>query len=147
MPAPSASGVAPSAGTGDRLRFRLRRHRLRARDFRLVYAEGGRAKGSFMTVAVRPNGLETRRLGLSIGKRCWKSAVRRNRVRRVFREAFRLSLPELPPGIDVVMIASTPRLEPRLEPVRRELVAMAHKALRRQREKAARARAGEGDEG
>lgn len=118
-----------------RTRFSLRRHRMRPRDFRLVYSQGSRARGSFMTVAVRSNGLELTRLGLSVGKACWKSAVKRNRVRRVFREAFRLSLDELPTGLDVVLIGSTPKLEPSLEPVRRELVAMTKKALRRFEEK------------
>jgi len=119
------------------MHFQLRRHRMFPGDFKRAYSLGSRARGSSMTVAVRPNGLEVTRLGLSVGKVCWKSAVRRNRVRRVFREAFRLSLAELPPGIDVVMIGSTPKLEPRLESVRSELVAMVAKALRRFAEKQA----------
>ena len=49
-----------------------------------------------MTVVVVANDLKVTRLGLSIGKRVWRDAVGRNRVRRVFREAFRVSLPELP---------------------------------------------------
>ena len=119
-----------------RLRFFLRRHRMGPKDFARVYREGSRARGSFMTVALRPNGLGRTRFGLSVGKRCWRSAVKRNRVRRVFREAFRLSLPELPGGLDVVLIASTPSLEPKLEPTRQQLLAMVRKALRRFEEKA-----------
>ena len=107
-------------------------------DFARVYGEGSRAKCALMTVAVRENGLELSRMGLSIGKRCWKSAVKRNRVRRVFREAFRLSLPEIPTGLDVVLISSTPRIRPRLDETRVELVAMIKKAHRRYREKRAR---------
>ena len=117
------------------LRFPRKRHSLAARDFKRIYSEGSRARAALMTVAVLENGLGHARLGLSVGKRCWKSAVRRNRVRRVFREAFRLSLDELPTGVDVVMIASTPRIEPRLDEARRELVALTHKALRRYRER------------
>jgi len=119
------------------LRFNLRRHRLRPGDFKRVYSRGSRARGGSMTIALHPNGLELTRLGLSVGKVCWKSAVRRNRVRRVFREAFRVSLPELPQGFDIVMIGSTPKLEPGLEQIRRELVAMARKAQRRYEEKQA----------
>jgi len=89
-----------------------------------------------MTVAVRENGLERTRMGLSVGKKCQKRAVKRNRVRRVFREAFRLSLPELPTGLDVVLIASVPGIEPDLEPTRRELLALVRKAHSRFREKA-----------
>ena len=82
-------------------------------------------------MVVHPNGGAVRRLGLSVGKRCWKGAVRRNRVRRIFREAFRLSQSDLPTGIDVVLIASTPRLVADLETCRRELRRLGWKAWRR----------------
>ncbi len=91
-----------------------------------------------MTVAVRENGLDHTRMGLSIGKKVWKSAVKRNRVRRVFREAFRLSLPDLPVGLDVVLIGSVPGILPKLEPTKRELFAMVTKAHARLREKNAK---------
>lgn len=73
-------------------------------------------------------------MGLSVGKRCWKSAVRRNRVRRVFREAFRLVQAQLPEGIDVVLIASTPRLEPQLHIIQDDLNKLVWKAWRRYQE-------------
>ncbi len=120
------------------LRFPLARHRLHARDFRRVYAAGGRARGPLFSVAVAENALERTRLGLSVGKRCWKQAVRRNHVRRIFREAFRLSLAELPRGIDVVMIASEPRLEPALAPTRKELVRLVQRALEKHGERTTR---------
>ncbi len=116
------------------LRFPLRRHRMGRSDFARVYSEGNRARGTLMTVAVRENGLDHSRLGLSIGKKCHKSAVKRNRVRRVFREAFRVSLPELPAGLDVVLIGSVPGIAPRLGATREELVRMVRKAHRRYRE-------------
>lgn len=75
------------------------------------------------------------RLGLSVGKRIWKSAVRRNRVRRIFREAFRLERSALPSGVDYVLIPAQPRLEPALEATRAELVKLARKAHRRMLEK------------
>ena len=110
-------------------------------DFRRAYAGGSRARGSFLTVVVHPNGEAGPRMGLSVGKRCWKSAVKRNRVRRVFREAFRLSREELPTGFDYVLIASTPRLAPHMPAVRAELLHLARKALRRHREKLERGKA------
>jgi len=117
------------------------------REFRRVYREGTRMRGEHMTVVLLPNELGHPRLGLSVGKRCWKSAVKRNRVRRVFREAFRLAQRELGEGgVDVVLVGSTPRLEPRLEPVRLELVdlvarARARRARRSRPEEKERARA------
>lgn len=111
---------------------------MRRGDFQRAFAQGSRARGSILLVVARKNGLEgMTRLGLSIGKSIWKSAVRRNRVRRVFRESFRLSYPELPPGYDLVLIAAAPALEPELEATRRELVSLARKAARRYEEKVA----------
>jgi len=116
-------------------RFLRRMRVVLARDFARAFREGSRARGELVTVVVVPNELEHTRLGLSIGKRVWKRAVRRNRVRRVFREAFRLSYGELPRGVDVVIVGSQPRIEPRLEDAQRELVRLVPKALRRWRER------------
>ncbi len=132
-----STGEARGRGAGNAgerpagLRFPMSRHRLPGAGFTLAYAKGRRARGSSFTVVVRPNDVFERRLGLSVGKRCWKSAVRRNRVRRVFREAFRLEQAELPPGIDVVMIGSTQALVPDLERCRQELRKLSWKAWRR----------------
>jgi ribonuclease P protein component len=119
-----------------KLRFRRAQRLLLARDFQRVYRDGSRARGSLMTVAAAPNGLPHARLGLSIGKVVWKGAVPRNRVRRILREAFRLEQDALPAGVDLIVIGSTPRVELELGAARRELVHLAHKAWRRNREKA-----------
>ena len=104
-------------------------------EFAAAYRLGSRAKGNILTVVVLPNNLGVSRLGLSVGKRIWKSAVRRNRVRRVFREAFRLSRRDLPEGADMILMAATSGIEPNLDATRTELVKLAHKALRRYEEK------------
>lgn len=106
-------------------------------DFQRAFQQGSRARGSILLVVARRNGLPGTRLGLSIGKVVWKSAVKRNRVRRIFREAFRLSYPELPAGFDLVLVAASPKLEPELAATRGELVSLARKAARRFDEKAA----------
>jgi ribonuclease P protein component len=59
-------------------------------------------------------------------------------VRRVFRDAFRVLLPELPVGVDVVLIGSIPRLKPGLEATSEELLKLVHKANKRYLEKLAR---------
>ena len=106
-------------------------------DFGRADKQGNRARGKQMTVVVVANDLKVTRLGLSIGKRVWRDAVGRNRVRRVFREAFRVSLPELPVGVDVVLIGSMPRIKPNLQDTASELVHLAHKAHARYLEKVA----------
>ncbi len=67
--------------------------------------------------------------------------MKRNRVRRIFRESFRLEYPSLPAGFDLVLIAASPKLVPELEATRRELVSLAKKAARRFDEKASLERA------
>jgi len=113
------------------LRYHRSRRIVRGADFQRAYRQGGRARGQILTVVAVPNGLEHPRLGLSVGKKIWKSAVKRNRVRRVFREAFRTGQHELPAGFDLVLIPAAPRLEPRLAPTREELVRLASKAAER----------------
>jgi ribonuclease P protein component len=121
-----------------RLRFQKHQHMRAGAEFDRVFQGGSRARSDLFTIAVRPNGHDHSRLGLSVGKRIWKGAVQRNYVRRVFREAFRTSQHELPPGIDIIMIPSRPKLAPDLAEAQEQLVAMARKALRRFEEKEAK---------
>ena len=114
-----------------RLPFLRSMRLVRGGDFDRVFAEGGRARGAVLLVVVRPNGLDGSRLGLSVGRAIWKSAVKRNRVRRIFREAFRLSFPELPAGCDFVLVPARPKLEPELAATRTELVRLAREARSR----------------
>jgi len=115
-------------------------------DFARAFKRGSRARGSTVLVVVHENGLGHARLGLSVGKVIWKSAVRRNRVRRIFREAFRLEYPELPAGYDLVLIPAEKQLVPELATTRAELVKLAHKAkLRLDERRAKEAHAAEGE--
>ena len=88
-------------------------------------------------MVIASNGLNTSRLGLSVGRAIWKGAVRRNRVRRIFREAFRLCFPELPAGADLILIPARPRIRPELRETCEELLRLAPKALERQKRGAA----------
>lgn len=115
--------------------MRLRRRQ----DFQRAYRSGSRARGSILIVVAVENGGDGTRLGLSVGRKVWRHATRRNRVRRIFREAFRLEYESLPRGFDLILIPAVPRLDPSLEETRAELSKLAHKAARRARERAVRA--------
>lgn len=74
-------------------------------DFQRVKKAGKRAKTSHFGLNFMPNGFEYHRLGLVVQKRFWP-AVRRNRIKRVIREWFRLNKGQIAqPGKDIVVIA------------------------------------------
>lgn len=120
---PYASGPMDAA-----LNFGRELRLVHQRDFDRVYRQGARARGRQLLVVAAANQLPHPRLGLSVGRSIWKSAVRRNRIRRVFREAFRLECAQLPAGFDLILIPAQPRLVPQLSEVRRELVDLARRA-------------------
>ncbi len=95
MPGEAAQPEATPPEHPPRLVFR-RCHRLSgSAQFDRVFKTGLRKAAGPLLVLAAPNGLPHHRLGLSIGKRVG-GAVRRARVKRHLREAFRLSRSELP---------------------------------------------------
>jgi ribonuclease P protein component len=75
------------------------------------------------------NDLPFARVGLSVGRK-WGAAPVRNRVKRLYREAFRLSKGVLPTGVDLVLVPR--RVEGlTLAQVRRSLQNQARRAAER----------------
>ena len=58
-----------------------------------------------------PNGLPNSRFAIVVGTRVHKSAVRRNHLRRQYREILRAHLGEIAKGFDILLITSKPALE------------------------------------
>jgi ribonuclease P protein component len=80
-----------------------RRHRLSGRRaFAAVFDARVRKHAGPLTVFAKPNGLDHPRLGLTVPRRVGKAVVR-NRIKRLLREAYRLSQHELPGGYDIVV--------------------------------------------
>ena len=92
-----------------------RRNRLsRSRDFEAVYRQGTSASTRYLVLhwfqrEDDPDGEP--RLGLAV-PRSVGSAVTRNRVKRVLREAWRELLDQVPPGNDYVLVARPGLAEP-----------------------------------
>ncbi|HEX8162152.1 MAG TPA: ribonuclease P protein component [Pyrinomonadaceae bacterium] len=83
-------------------------------EFRVVYGSGRRYDGVLMTAFVLPNPCGQHRLGITASRKVSRSAVGRNRVKRLLRESFRLSgvtLGELGQRYDWVLNAKRPLLE------------------------------------
>ena len=72
--------------------------------FSRIFDRPVKAVSDHFTLLAKFNNEETPRLGLTIAKKKQKTAVGRNRIKRIIRESFRLNQHNLP-NIDIVVIA------------------------------------------
>ena len=86
-----------------RLRFGPSQRISRRKEIALLFDQGLRASDSLLTVLAMRNQLDHCRAMVAVSRR-HGGAVRRNRAKRLCREAFRLSAPLLPAGWDLAMI-------------------------------------------
>jgi len=76
---------------------------LNADQYKTVFSNSQRFGNKSLTVLAKQNSLNYPRLGLAISKKCAKNAVDRNRIKRIFRESFRLHQHMLP-SVDIVVM-------------------------------------------
>ncbi len=82
-----------------------------------------------MVLYVYRTGGESARLGVSVGKKSAGGIVRKNRIKRLLREAFRLNKDNFGPGWDLVVVPRTEAIEkPVLAEIGNEMVMLAKKA-------------------
>ena len=88
--------MTPSSGFGDDARLKERR------EFRQVFESGKKIVGRALILWHRVDAAEREpRLGLSVSAKVG-NAVRRNRLKRLLRETFRLRRSGLRPGVEMV---------------------------------------------
>jgi ribonuclease P protein component len=93
--------------------FRPHEHLRRPADFRRVYEFHRSVSDGRIIVYAAPNGLPYLRIGFSVSRKVGPAHLR-NRLRRLYREAFRLTRAEMPTGLDLIVIprgSDVPTLE------------------------------------
>lgn len=76
----------------------------RNEQFLSVYRNGKRAYHKYFILYYLPNGLPVNRLGFRVGKKLAK-AVKRNRLRRLLKESYRLRELNIQLGYDLILAA------------------------------------------
>lgn len=77
---------------------------LKRRDFVNLNQKGSRLYSKNFLIVIKKNDLGFSRLGITVTKKIGK-AVKRNRIKRLVREFFRLNQHKLPKGYDILIIS------------------------------------------
>lgn len=110
------------------------RHLRLPAEFSAVYEAKTRESRGPLTLYGKPNELGHPRLGMSVSRKVG-TAVRRNRIRRLIRESFRLLQHDLPQGYDwvVVVRAHKPLILAEYQKLLMALVARLHQTWSKRR--------------
>lgn len=96
------------------------------KEFDRVSQEGGKIKSRWFILLLARNSLSHNRLGIIVSRKV-KNAPDRNRLKRLCREAFRLSNPFLPQGFDLVLLPNFHYLQRLKTPLlQKELAGILH---------------------
>ncbi len=100
------------------------------KDFERLRKAGRRGGDQILRVLVACNGLTFSRIASAVPRR-YGNAVARNRLRRLFRGAFRLDKDSIPAGYDILLSPAKGAQVPDLESIRASLVRCVTKVVAR----------------
>ncbi len=83
--------------------FSKKERLLKRKEFQLVFDKGDRFGNTQLKIYALSNGSSVSRLGLVVGRK-FGNSPRRNRFKRILREAYRLNKNLLNNGVDIVVI-------------------------------------------
>lgn len=109
-------------------RFRKSDRILKREMFRRVYQDGRKFHSRLFTAFVLPNSEELPRIGITVTRKTGK-AVKRNRARRLVREAFRRNKWRLSAGVDIVINAKSDLAEASYQELEGEFVRFLEKGI------------------
>ncbi len=114
----------PTKGVRSGARFGHAERVTSPHDFERIYKTGRRGGDSLLRVVVVKNDVGHPRIAFAIGRKQGK-AHDRNKIRRVYREAFRLEKRNLP-AVDFILTPARDGGDPVLARVRKSLVQVLH---------------------
>ena len=94
--------------------------------FQRLYHTKGVADG-YLVLYARKNRTGVNRVGITVSKKLGKAHIR-NRVRRRFREVYRLNEDKFLPGWDIVVVARSKAVEAPFDKLTRSYLSLAQKA-------------------
>lgn len=89
-------------------------------EFLRVFRKGRFQAGRFMTLYILPNRFGINRLGITASKKVGNS-VKRNRLKRLIRENYRLSEENIKIGFDIVLVARESKVMPEFGDIKKEM--------------------------
>ena len=76
-------------------------------EFQSVLKKGTWYGGNLLNIYILKNNKNINHIGVSVGKKVSKSSVKRNRIRRLIKEAYRLEEVKIKSGINIVIVWKT----------------------------------------